>query len=361
MTEAIEFGPAKRARVEWDSGRGCVHCRTVEGMSYPFHFTGGPVPSAWPPESHAPARELWERCRPLAEDEVILTKGKRRKMRVVQEPIATLEVDHGQGGVGRYSREEMAGMAKARPNPVGWPRALAYFDRHAPKPGPINDGAGWRFENGEEIEFWMQDSGEARGGLLSTTPLGAPCIDVTRALYAFRDRERAKWTFERLLSHVQVRQCGRSRGYHDKHGWSGLVPPTVPTWVREKARKMWEEMQEAPKTRAYYDRKVGGCRYMFKRENGELWFQTPLDTLWFGVSELPPSDPIRLAAEEWHREQTLPNVGLPPVPPFEFRWSVVDTRHVGRGEYELTVAPLARDGFDHSARRVVYREDLVEA
>jgi hypothetical protein len=116
------------------------------------------------------------------------------------------------------------------------------------KPKPVAENE-FIDSSGRKWTFTMRDDGEvdAMGfgwGQVNTHRLKGT-QDWSRAALAYRDRERAKWTFEHHAdgNFVQVLQDGKARGFlnaHAEHCW--LI--TQPTWVREKARKLWEENQK---------------------------------------------------------------------------------------------------------------------
>lgn len=131
--------------------------------------------------------------------------------------------------------------------PGAWgqqPERQAFFEKHAPPPLAKNE---FRDEEGRLWTFEMQDDGEVEAtfeDLINNTRYLHGTGDWSRAALAYRDRERARWTFERFKDYnaVQVNKDGRISGAHDDHGWS--MYPGVPTWVRDRARKEWEAMQE---------------------------------------------------------------------------------------------------------------------
>lgn len=148
----------------------------------------------------------------------------------------------------------------------GWQAdAQAWFETN--KPGPINDGAGWRLEGGRELTFRMRDDGEAEmvnhdgsvdaphTGKSVTFPTVA-FVNATAAAKAWRDRERAKWTFDASDGAVYVLFEGKTGfgGYYPDQGASSTLQ-RQPTWVRIKAETLYREMQakKAPEWRAEWD------------------------------------------------------------------------------------------------------------
>lgn len=87
------------------------------------------ITTDWPDQVKDAVRDVILRNRPLAEDEFLTPHGGRRKMHIA--PDGSLRVDDPGDGVGyNVFRGELGECARDNPNPDGWPRALAYFDRH---------------------------------------------------------------------------------------------------------------------------------------------------------------------------------------------------------------------------------------
>jgi hypothetical protein len=135
-----------------------------------------------------------------------------------------------------------------------WARRRAYYDKH--KPAPLKDDGSESIDSwGDRWTFSMRDDGEAEcrfsnGAIFHTAEIIGDS-DWSRAALAYRDKERARWTFEactirsagRLSKRAETYLDGKYWGYHLGVRWRSTNRDT-PTWVREKARKLWEESQK---------------------------------------------------------------------------------------------------------------------
>jgi hypothetical protein len=85
----------------------------------------------------------------LAEDEFVSPDGSRQTMRVDGKRLA-IKV---KSGWFSYSRGELEKFAALHPDPLGWPRALAYFEKHVAKPEParVTDV---RYDAVRQVEAW---------------------------------------------------------------------------------------------------------------------------------------------------------------------------------------------------------------
>jgi hypothetical protein len=126
----------------------------------------------------------------------------------------------------------------------------AWFRKHCPIDRFVTD-------DGRVLEFVMRDDGQAQtrvdasGSWLQTNIEFVSGPDSLKALYRFRDSERAKWTFEWFdagnESFIQVRKNDRRDyafpNWEHGAGWSPKALRELPTWVRTHAEKMWREME----------------------------------------------------------------------------------------------------------------------
>lgn len=182
--------------------------------------------------------------KPLAENETWnWNKTKRGTMSIEGD---RLRIDWEDGQVSKHTKADLQSQG------ADWERRRKWYEANLPKPNQFreSDGRLWTFT--------MRDDGEAGVcgyGLytyIDTSNLAGD-TDWSRAAIAYRDKERARWMFSALFPEDKNSpiwsKCDELSFTFDRDGEAAFSKGfrcdnnVIPTWVRIKAREMWEEKQ----------------------------------------------------------------------------------------------------------------------
>jgi hypothetical protein len=106
-----------------------------------------------------------------------------------------------------------------------------------------SEGRKWVFELRDDGDANIYKNSVCEANFCGNSRDCSDLTDWSRAALAYRDKERARWTLEYSSDgHVWVTKDGECAGAYKHIEHRSLE--YAPTWVREKARKMWEERQK---------------------------------------------------------------------------------------------------------------------
>lgn len=239
--DEMRFGARGWIRqMRWESGKKQYR---VHNSSHWTDLTPGSV-------LEVASREWFEKNRPLADNETVSITGRRGTMSIegrpwrYDEPRLVITWSDGQ------KSEHSWGDCLCQGG--DWARRRAYYNKHAVEATADNEFVD---ENGRKWVFEMRDDGMVQAihsGLDEPLVSMAGISDWSRAALAYRDKERARWAFEfEECGNVAVTKPDGDHGGFWLAGRNGASCELTyaPTWVREKARKLWEEHQKKAEER----------------------------------------------------------------------------------------------------------------